>query len=122
MAINTFELIHQQNALATEQEQLIAYWVRKHGLKSKDLTQHPQIDDCILLIKIRDSHWKKFNKSEQALWGAIWNWVYHNECSLKQKHITKLEQAVINADQRHLTKLVKQAQVKQRIHQLRQKV
>lgn len=98
-----------------EQEQMIGYWVRKHGLKHKDLSRHPHIDDCILLIKIRDSAWHKFNKSEQATWGAIWNQVYHKQRALKKKHLTSLEQAVINSHQRHLENLVKQAQQRQRI-------
>ena len=98
-----------------EQEQLIGYWVRTHGLKHKDLSKHPQIDDVILLIKIRDASWNKFNKSEQASWGAIWNWVYHKQLPLKKKHITTLENTVINSEARHFQHQVKQQQTRQKI-------
>lgn len=97
-----------------EQEQLIGYWVRSKGLKHKDLSVHPQIDDVILLVKVRDAQWNKFNRSEQAQWGAIWNWTYHKQMPLKKKHITNIEQAIINSEDRYLrhqTKQLKQRQL-----------
>jgi len=83
------------------QEQYIGYWVRQHGLKHKDLSKHPQIDDCIFLIKIRNSIvFNQFSRSEQASWGAIWNYVYHKQYPLKNKYINSMEQAVRKVLQR----------------------
>lgn len=114
-SIKQKELNARQTALDLEQEQLVGYWVAKHGLKARDLTKHPQIDDVILLVNIRDVQWCKFNKSEQALWGALWNWTYHNQYPVKNKNIIKLEQAIIDSERRHFSDLIKKAKQRQTI-------
>jgi hypothetical protein len=115
MATNNQELVELQTAQHLEQEQLVGYWVARHGLRARDLTRHPQIDDVILLIKIRDCQWQYFNKSEQALWGAIWNLTYHNQRPINKKNITKLEQAIIQSRDRHLKHTIKTAKQRQLI-------
>lgn len=94
----------------TNQEQLIGYWVKSRGLKHKDLTNHPQIDDCILLIRARDSYWLKFTVSERAHWAAVWEWCYHKRKALKAKHLNKLEHNIMAAETRH-TQRQQQAQI-----------
>jgi hypothetical protein len=109
------EQIQMQTAQNLEQEQLVGYWVAKHGLRARDLTRHPQIDDVILLIKIRDCQWQYFNKSEQALWGALWEFTFHKQRPINKKNIIKLEQAIIHSRDRHLTHTIKTAKQRQTI-------
>ena len=77
-------------------------WVRTKGLKIRDITNHPQIDDAILLVKIRDEYWQFFNAGNKGLWAALWDKVYHLQFNLKAKHLKKLEQLVITATSRQL--------------------
>lgn len=95
--INSFTMAQKD----IEQEQLIGYWVRSRGLKHRDLTSHPQIDDCILLIRVRDTHWTQLDRSQQAFWAALWDWSYHKHKALKAKHLHKLEQVLTEATDRH---------------------
>ena len=96
------------------QDQLKTYytnvWVRTKGLKIRDITNHPQIDDAILLVKIRDEYWSFFNSNNKGLWAALWNKVYHLQFNLKAKHLKQLEQLVITATSRQQT-LEKQRQL-----------
>lgn len=98
-----------------EQEQMIGYWVKRKGLKHKDLSSHPQIDDCVLLVRFRDEYWTRLNVSERAHWAAVWEWCYHKQKPLKDKHLNKLEQAIIDSDTRHLQYLVKSTTERQKI-------
>jgi hypothetical protein len=77
-------------------------WIKTKGLTIRDITNHPQIDDAILLVKIRDEYWTFFNASNKGLWAALWNRVYHLQFNLKQKHLTQLEQLVITGTSRQL--------------------
>jgi len=77
-------------------------WVKTKGLKIRDITSHPQIDDAILLVKIRDEYWSFFNANNKGLWAALWNKVYHLQFNLKAKHLKQLEQLVITATSRQL--------------------
>jgi hypothetical protein len=65
-------------------------WCRTIGIKSRDLDNHPTIDDCILLIRCRDTSWQLMNASEKGVWAAFWNRTYHNQYPLKQTHLNKL--------------------------------
>lgn len=105
------EIIHYTN-----------YWCRSKGISTKDLESHPQIEDVMLLLKFREGMWSKLNRSEQAHWGAYWNWCYHRKFLLKKKHLKKLELITEEATQRHLIKIIKQSKARQRIHELRQTV
>jgi len=75
-------------------------WVKTKGLKIRDITNHPQIDDAILLVTIRDEYWSFFNASNKGLWAALWNKVYHLQFKLKNKHLKQLEQLVITGTSR----------------------
>lgn len=98
------------------------YWCRTKGIQSTDLETHPQMDDVILLIQYRDAMWSKLNKSEQAHWGAVWDWCYHKKHSLKRKHLAKLELITEQATTRYQLQQNQLAKARQRIHQLRQAV
>lgn len=98
------------------------YWCRTKGIQSKDLEKHPQIDDVILLINYRDAMWDKLTRNEQSFWGALWNISYVNKFALKRKHLKKLEIITVEANKRHLAKIITEAKTKQRIRQLRQTV
>lgn len=92
------------NARYYEQQQLIGYWAKTKGINISTIDQHPYPDDVVLLLNIRDSSfWHTFNKSEQAIWGAYWNVVYHNKRKLKLKALNKLEQIIITATERQTT-------------------
>ena len=66
-------------------------WCRSKGISAKDLEKHPQADDLVLLINIREATWHMLNSQEQGVWAAYWGWVYTKKFSLKNKHIKKLE-------------------------------
>jgi len=88
-------------------------WLRKRGITSCDLDNHPQIDDVITLLNIRESLWDRMNISEQATWGAYWNIVYNNKLPLNKKFWNKFEKITINIDQRQVRQQV-QRQIIQR--------
>jgi hypothetical protein len=98
------------------------WWCRSKGIKSKDLDSHPSINDVVFLIQFRDAMWSKLNKSEQAFWGAIWDWTYHKGFQLKKKHLTKAEQVVVDAETRYQAKQNQIIKARNKISQLRQVV
>jgi hypothetical protein len=65
-------------------------WCRSIGIKSRDLDNHPTIDDAIFLIQFRQVNWQYMTKSEQAVWGSYWAWVYHKQINIKQAWLNKL--------------------------------
>jgi hypothetical protein len=98
-----------------EQEQLVGYWAKKFaGITRKDLTDHPQIDDVIMLLKIRDELGKHFNNKESGMWGFCWSWTYHHRCSLKKKHLKKLETIIIGITKRLEQKALYRQRIKAR--------
>jgi hypothetical protein len=66
-------------------------WCQSRGIQAEDLENHPQADDVVLLIKIREQFWNFLNKSEQGVWSAYWSSVYHKKFALKKNALTKLE-------------------------------
>jgi len=77
----------------TNQEKLhfTNLWCRQLGIRSRDLTEHSQIDDVILLVNFRREFWQDLTKIEQATWSGFWSIVYHRQFNLKAKHLAKLE-------------------------------
>jgi hypothetical protein len=77
------------------QDQLKTYytnrWCVEHGIKSRDILNHPQIDDAILLINIREEFWKFLNAQDRGIWAAYWKKVYHLQFPLNKKSLKKLE-------------------------------
>jgi hypothetical protein len=66
-------------------------WCREKGIHAKDLEEHPQADDVVLLINFRDAFWNIMTPAEQGVWAAYWGWTYSKALSLKKKHLKKLE-------------------------------
>lgn len=66
-------------------------WCRENGIKQRDLTNHPNIDDVILLVNFRNEFWRDLTKIEQATWSGFWSIIYHRHFTLKAKHLAKLE-------------------------------
>ena len=71
-------------------------WMLKHGVTAKDFEKHPQIEDVIKMIKIRDALWLDMNNSEQGIWAAYWNIVFHKKYPLRDKAWQKLEGIATN--------------------------
>ncbi len=107
-SLSNNELIHYTNL-----------WCRQKGIHATDLEKHPQADDVVLLIRWREEMWDKLNKSEQGFFAALWSYSYTNKCSLKQKHLKKLEKITIEADIRHEKNTIIKQQQRQKIRQLR---
>jgi hypothetical protein len=86
----------------SQQDWNIGRWLKSHGVSIKDLDQHEQIADVVLLINIRQEFWHGMNYSEQAVWGAYWNIVYNKSRPLKSKSLKKFEHIIQQANQRLL--------------------
>lgn len=71
-------------------------FLKRRGITTQDLEQHPQADDIVLLTAIKDSFYNQMNPSELAVWGAYWNTVYYKKKPLKQKAYTKFENIINN--------------------------
>jgi hypothetical protein len=94
----------------------VSKWLRSKGISLDDLGDHQQISDVIVLIHLRDNFWPRMNASEQAVWGAYWNIVYHKRYPLTKKFWNKFENIVKAIDSREYIK----AQQRQQIKALRQ--
>lgn len=78
-------MTHQEQT----QEQLVGYWIKRFGISKRDLDNHPQIDDVMLLIKFA-REFKDINNYRQKQFTRIWRWVYTNQMPLKAKHLRQL--------------------------------
>ena len=74
-----------------ELEHFTNMWCRQNGIKQRDLTNHVNIDDVILLVNFRNEFWQDLTKIEQATWSGFWSIIYHRQFNLKAKHLAKLE-------------------------------
>lgn len=105
--------IQQQPLTNSEKVHYTNWWCRSIGIKSRDLDNHPSIDDAILLINFRDTLWTDLTKHEQGVWAAMWNRVYHKQYTLKGKHFRQLEEIAGHCNTR-------QQQRQQQINQIKQ--
>lgn len=71
-------------------------WCRSIGIKSRDIDNHPRIDDAIILLNIRDEFWTYLSASDRGVWAAYWKKVYHLQFGLNAKAITKITNIVNN--------------------------
>ncbi len=93
-----------ENLTKKELQHFTNMWCQTNGIKQRDLTNHPNIDDVILLVNFRNEFWSDLTKIEQATWSGFWSIIYHRQFSLKAKHLAKLEsiaQSAIFTRQRH---------------------
>ena len=79
----------------------LANWLSTKRITTRDLDQHPCVDDVVQLINIRDYLWDRMNLREQATWGAYWNLVYCQRRFLREKAWTRFENIAQNIDRRH---------------------
>lgn len=96
-------------------------WCRQKGISIRDIEQHPQADDVIMLINWRDAMWDNLDKVQQGSFAGIWSYVYSYKKPIRQKHITKLESITLTAMALHTKTQNKQARIKARIMALRSK-
>ena len=108
-ALTQSELAHYTN-----------YWCKSKGISSRDLTQHPQADDIILLVNFRQELWQHMTKSQQCSWSAYWSYTYTWKKPLRKKHLIKLEHISISAINTKKFKDIQAREQRQRIRQLRQ--
>jgi hypothetical protein len=92
-------------------------WAQGLGLKASDFESHPQADNIVTLLLIRQSLWDAMTTREQACWGGYWGIVYRKHFPLNKKFwnkFTRITQAIDNRQHN-------QQQVRQRIQQLKNK-
>jgi hypothetical protein len=88
--MNNRELKQHQKAQALEAEQLVGYWIKRHGISKKDLDTHPQIEDIMLLIKFNAEFWD-MNQRFKKKYNSIWHRVYTKKLPLKNNHLNNLK-------------------------------
>lgn len=105
------------NEYPLSQTEILHYtrlWCRQQGFGYKDLTDHPQIDDCVLLIKWQNQFGDCPPKWKKSI-DRLWSYVYNHKYPLKQAHLRRLEritEAILNYRQR-------QQETRQKIRTLR---
>ncbi len=106
------------NLLTNEQVLKIYFnkWCREREITFYDLDNHPQIDDLILLIRIKEEFHRYMTKSHHALWGAIWDIVYNRKNKISEKNLKKLEKLTLEC---HNNMLYNDTLIN-KIHSLRQ--
>jgi hypothetical protein len=87
-----------------KQDWAIGPWLRKKGMTVKDLDSHPQVDDLIILINIRDQLWYAMTHREQCSWGKYWDLVYQYQYPLTQKFWNKFNTIAKQIDNRQQTR------------------
>ena len=83
--LSSFEKTHYTN-----------WWCRSIGIKSRDIDNHPRIDDAIILLNIRNEFWYYFSASDRGVWAAYWKKVYHLQFGLNKKALIKITNIVNN--------------------------
>ena len=87
-------------------------WCRSIGIKSRDILNHPRIDDAIILINIRNEFWYYLSASDRGIWAAYWKKVYHLQFGLNKKALTKITNIVNNGIYRQQQAQAKRQQIK----------
>ena len=78
-------------------------WSYGLGLKASDFESHPQADNIVTLLLIRQSLWDAMTRREQACWGAYWGIVYKQHYPLNKKFwnkFTGITQSIDNRQQK----------------------
>lgn len=87
-------------------------WCRQQGIKSRDIDNHPRIDDVIFLVNIRKTGWAFMDASDRGVWAAMWKSVYHLQFKLQAKHFSKLERIAHSIAYREKQLAIKQATIR----------
>jgi hypothetical protein len=70
------------------------YWCRTLGIHNRDLDQHPQIDDVIILIKFIQEYEREFTPKQRVLAWVMWDWCYVKRRPLTKKYLKALEKTI----------------------------
>ena len=120
--MNNTETKQIRHSQAQEQEQLVGYWIRRHGISKKVLDTHPQINDIVLLLRIKEylqQNEKFVNKKQNTIVGNIWQSSYSKKLRLFKKHYNTLENIVLQVETKALLKAEKISLARQKIQQAR---
>ena len=94
-------------------------WCRQQGFKSRDLDQHPQMDDVVLLVQIIQEYIKETSKAQRIQLLLLWQRVYERAQPLKPKHYQSLERLVLRLEQWRYHRQQRQHLLRQRIKALK---
>jgi hypothetical protein len=96
----------------SELNHLTNYWCRTLGIHSKDLVEHPQADDVVLLVNFIKEYEKEFTPKQRIYVYIIWDWCYKQRKPLTRKYLKALEKIIYNI--RHIRNLKSKATKKAR--------
>lgn len=96
------DLYNNHEAFVDERKQnwRLSPWLKKLGLKARDLTYHPCMDDLIILLDLHRELYNRMSWQEQKVWYGYWNIVYNHEFVLTKKFWNKFGRIVQAIDQR----------------------
>ena len=122
--MNNTETKQIQHSQALEQEQLVGYWIKRHGISRQTLNNHPCISDLALLLRIRaylKQNQQFVSKKQNTIIGNIWQVSYNKKLRLFKKHYNTLENIVLQVETKALLSAQKISQARQKIKQARVK-
>ena len=102
----------------SELEHLTNYWCRTLGIHSKDLMEHPQIDDVIILIKFIKEYEKEFTPKQRIYVYIVWDWCYAKRKPLSKKYLKALTKILYRLQQVRNLKAKSTKQARQKIKAL----
>ena len=103
----------------SELEPLTNYWCKTLGIKANDLTQHPQIDDVILLIKFINEYEKEFTPKQRVYVYIMWDSCYIKYKPLSEKYLKALTKLIHRLQQVRNLKTKHKQKARQKIKALR---
>ena len=80
----------RQTMAQTLIEGVTRYWCRTQGIHYQDLTDHPQIDDVILLVNFIEEYQKDLKAKHRVQIYLYWDWCYKNRRPLQKKQLKDL--------------------------------
>ena len=99
---------------------LTNYWCRTLGIHNRDLHEHPQIDDVIILVKLIQEYQQEFTPKQRILVYIIWDWCYNKRRPLTRKYLKALEKLIYRIHQIRNLKLKAKNKARQKIKAIRQ--
>lgn len=102
-----------------EIEHLTRYWCRTLGIHSKDIDQHPQIDDVIILIKVLKEYLNELQDSKRLHLAILWDWVYKQKKALTQRQCKQLTRLIYRLEATRYHKKLRLDKKRRKIRQNR---
>lgn len=94
-------------------------FLKKRGITTQDIENHPRADDVVLLAVIKDQYHQEMNPSQLSTWAAYWSTVYFKKNSLKPKALTKLKEIILDIEYKKFEKEERRRDQLKRIRALR---